>query len=44
MFSGTYKADGYDRKAKQLVRWTLYGFGFYFGFIILMGILSALLR
>jgi hypothetical protein len=41
MFAGTYKADGYDRKAKELVRWTLYGFGFYFGFAVLMFVLSA---
>jgi hypothetical protein len=41
MFAGTYKADGYDRKAKELLRWTLYGFGFYFGFVVLMLVLSA---
>ena len=40
IFSGTYKADGYYRKAKELVRWTLYGFGAYFGFVFLMAVLA----
>jgi len=35
IFAGTFKADGYDRKSKELVRWTLYGFGFYLGLTIL---------
>lgn len=35
IFAGIYKADGYDRKSRELVRWTLYGFGFYLGFSIL---------
>jgi len=42
VFSLTYKADGYYRKAKELKRWTLYGVGFYAGLIIL-SILSAAL-
>lgn len=43
MFAGTYKADGYNRKAKELAKWTLYGFGSYFGFIILIFILAEVL-
>jgi hypothetical protein len=35
ILSGTYKADGYDRKAKELVKFTLYGFCFY-GVLILL--------
>jgi len=44
MFAGTYKADGYDRKAKDLVKWTLYGFGAYVGFVILMIVLAIVLK
>ena len=40
MFAGTYKADGYDRKAKELLRSTFYGWGFYIGIIILIKVLS----
>ncbi|MGZ3757134.1 MAG: hypothetical protein ACXVAY_11920 [Mucilaginibacter sp.] len=40
MFAGTYKADGYDRKAKELILSTFYGWGFYIGIIILITILS----
>lgn len=43
IFSGTFKADGYDRKAKELVRWTIYGIGFYVGLIILLSLLDAIL-
>lgn len=39
MFAGTFKADGYDRKARELVKATLYGLAFYFGFAILMALL-----
>lgn len=42
MFAGTYKADGYDRKAKVLVKYTLYGFGFYIVIIILINVLARL--
>jgi len=42
IFAGTYKADGYDRKAKELVKWTLYGFGFYISIPILILILSRI--
>jgi hypothetical protein len=43
MLAGTFKADGYDRKAKELTRWTLYGLGAYFGFVILMVVLAQVL-
>jgi hypothetical protein len=36
----SFKADGYDRKAKSVITWTLYGLGFYFAitiFIMIMG-------
>jgi len=40
MFAGTFKADGYDRKAHELTNWTLYGFGFYFGIALLIVLLT----
>jgi hypothetical protein len=43
IFAGTFKADGYDRKAKELTKWTLYGFGFYIGFAFLIIVLARLL-
>ncbi|CAN5368900.1 hypothetical protein BH09BAC6_BH09BAC6_29990 [soil metagenome] len=36
LFSGTFKADGYDRKAKEMLKWTLYGVCFYIGLVIIM--------
>jgi len=33
---GILKADGYHRKARELVRWTFYGFAFYFGVVLLI--------
>jgi hypothetical protein len=42
IFAGTFKADGYDRKASELTKWTLYGFGFYFGLAILIMILNRI--
>ncbi len=36
LFAGVYKADGYDTKASEVVRWTLYGFGFYLLMIFLV--------
>jgi hypothetical protein len=41
VLSGLYKVEGYDRKAKEMVRWTLYGFGFYAGLIIIIAVLSS---
>lgn len=43
IFSGTLKADGFDRKARELTGWTLFGFGFYFGLVFLMIIISQIL-
>lgn len=43
IFSGTFKADGYDRKARELVKWTLYGFGFYVGLAVLISLLDKIL-
>jgi phosphomevalonate kinase len=42
IFAGTFKADGYDKKARELTKWTLYGFGFYFGLVILIMILNRI--
>jgi hypothetical protein len=42
MIAGTLKADGYDRKAKELGRWTFYGFAFYFGIIVLLNVLERI--
>ncbi|MCO5935649.1 hypothetical protein NAF17_08855 [Mucilaginibacter sp. RB4R14] len=42
VFSFTYKAEGYDRKAKELRRWTLYGVLFYFSLVIIESILASL--
>jgi len=39
LFAVTYKADGYIRKYKEMVRWTLYGFCFYIAFIVITGLL-----
>lgn len=36
LFSGTFKADGYNRKAKEMLRWTLYGLCFYVSVVIIM--------
>jgi hypothetical protein len=40
IYSKIYIAEGYDRKARELVRWTIYGFSFYFGLVILMMMFS----
>jgi uncharacterized protein YqhQ len=42
IFAGIYKSDGYDRKSKELTKWTLYGFCFYIGLAILMMILNRI--
>ena len=42
LLAGTLKADGYTRKAKELSKFTLYGFGFYIGILILVMIISQL--
>jgi len=35
LFSLAYKAEGYTRKSKELLRWTLYGLGLYLAMIVL---------
>jgi hypothetical protein len=40
LYSGLFQADGYDRKAKEIRRWTLYGVCFYVGIIVLVRLLS----
>jgi len=40
VFSGTFKSDGYDRKAKELVKWTFYGFAFYVSLILFISLLN----
>jgi len=40
MLAGTFKADGYERKGREMVKWTLYGMGFYFGFAVIVMILE----
>lgn len=42
LLSGALKADGYTRKAKELSKFTLYGFGFYIGILILVMVISQL--
>ena len=42
IFAGTFKADGYDRKASELTKWTIYGFSFYFGLVILIMIINRI--
>jgi hypothetical protein len=44
MMSGLFKADGYDRKAAEMVKWTLYGFAGYVGFVILIILLKIFLQ
>ena len=39
ILSGYYKAGGYDRKARDMAKWTLYGFCFYFLIVILVIVL-----
>lgn len=40
MFAGTYKADGYDRKAKEMIKWTLFGVGFYVSIVVIVIIIA----
>lgn len=41
ILSGFYKSNGYDRKAKDLVVWTIVGFAFYFFIVVLIGLSSG---
>ena len=36
IIGGSFKADGYDRKFRELVKWSLYGIGFYIGLFLLI--------
>lgn len=38
MLSGGFRLGGYHRKVDELVRWTIYGFGFYFGLSLLIAL------
>lgn len=40
IYSGIYISEGYHRKAKELTKWTLYGFAFYVTIIVLAWIFS----
>ncbi|MEI6823936.1 MAG: hypothetical protein WCL51_18550 [Bacteroidota bacterium] len=44
VFAGTFKADGYDRKARELARWTINGFIFYVVIILLLIIQSYFIK
>ncbi|HCS21459.1 MAG TPA: hypothetical protein DIW47_13020 [Bacteroidetes bacterium] len=35
LLSGLLKTEGYEKKAQDLATWTIYGFGFYLGLVIL---------
>jgi hypothetical protein len=39
ILSGAFRSEGYDRKARELVKWTLFGFGFYIALILLFSLL-----
>ena len=41
ILSGFYKSNGYDKRAKELVMWTIVGFAFYFVVITALIILSG---
>jgi len=40
ILSGLFKAEGYDRKAKELVKWTMYGICFYSLLILIIKIVE----
>lgn len=42
ILSGFYKSNGYDKRAKEVVMWTIVGFAFYFVFITALIILGGL--
>ena len=37
-----FKANGYDKKFRQVVYWTFYGFGFYIAFILTIQLLISI--
>lgn len=41
VLSGFYKANGYDKKANELARWTLYGYYLYIALIVLYAFFNA---
>lgn len=42
IFAFIYKADGYDRKTKEVWKWTVYGLCFYLGLLLLMLLFARL--
>jgi hypothetical protein len=40
MISGALRTKGYEKKASDLVRWTVFGFGFYIALIIFFSMLG----
>lgn len=42
-FGMTFKSDGYDRKAKEFLSWTIYGYCFYLGLAAVIIILNMIL-
>ena len=40
ILSGYYKSEGYDKKGRDLVKWTFLGFGFYISLIIIISLLG----
>lgn len=43
LIAGILKAEGYDRKSKELSKWTVYGFGLYVGIVFFFIILSNII-
>ncbi|PKL85318.1 MAG: hypothetical protein CVV22_08620 [Ignavibacteriae bacterium HGW-Ignavibacteriae-1] len=43
LYARIFKAQGYHRKARDLKNWTLYGFGMYLGFSILILVLFLII-
>lgn len=41
-FSGSFRSEGYERKAKELLKWTVYGFGLYAVLIAILMMVNPL--